>query len=361
MSSASTRLVHLAASTALASLITAASVQAQGFNVDFNAAFPTAGLTPPSTYAAAGTAGTWNGLTGGAPGVFPLVDKAGAPSSATLTLGATFFASLEFDNLNFVGDDAALMEDIVYHGGGAGATDTITVSGLAAGTYDVITYAQAPDSKINFITNISVVGSADPVQGVGGTAWAGTHVLGASHARHQVTVAAGGDIVVNVAVGTSFDSVNGLQIEPAGATGTAYCFGDGSGAVCPCASFGGAGEGCLTTSGSGATLAGSGSANIGVDSFVLSVSGAPANKPGLFFQGNNQIGIAAGDGLLCAAGATIRYAVNSTDASGAVSQGGFAVNASAGQTLNYQYWFRDTGNPCGGGFNFTNGWSQPWN
>ena len=57
--------------------------------------------------------------------------------------------------------------------------------------------------------------------------------------------------------------------------------------------------------------------------------------------------------------ASIRVAT--TDASGAVSQGGFGVNASAGQTLNYQYWFRDTGNSCGGGFNFTNGWNQAWN
>jgi len=142
--------------------------------------------------------------------------------------------------------------------------------------------------------------------------------------------------------------------------GAGYCYGDGSGAVCPCAAFGGAGQGCLTTSGTGATLVASGNAAVGADTFQLDVSGAPANKPGLFFQGINQIANPAGDGLLCAAGATIRYGVNSTDASGAVSQGGFAINASAGQTLNYQYWFRDTGNTCGGGFNFSNGWSVSW-
>ena len=147
---------------------------------------------------------------------------------------------------------------------------------------------------------------------------------------------------------------------PSDNSGNAYCFGDGTGATCPCSAFGGAGEGCLTTSGSGAKLTGSGNANVGSDTFQLDVTGGPANKPGLFFQGINQISNPAGDGVLCAAGATIRYGVNSTDAQGAVTQGGFAINASAGTSLNYQYWFRDTGNTCGGGFNFSNGWTVNW-
>jgi hypothetical protein len=148
-------------------------------------------------------------------------------------------------------------------------------------------------------------------------------------------------------------------------SGSAYCFGDGSGTLCPCAALGGAGEGCLTTSGTGATLAGSGNADVGSDSLVLTVTGGPANKPGIFFQGNSQLnggnGNPAGDGILCTAGGTIRYSVNPLDASGSTSQSGFGVNAGAGLTRNYQYWFRDTGNPCGGQFNFTNAWSVTWN
>jgi len=150
-----------------------------------------------------------------------------------------------------------------------------------------------------------------------------------------------------------------------GNSGSGYCYGDGSGTVCPCAALGGAGEGCLTTSGTGASLVGSGSASVTQDTLVLSVSGGPANKPGIFFQGNNQLngglGNAAGDGLLCTAGGTIRYDVNFLDASGTASQGGFGINAAAGTTRNYQYWFRDTGNACGGGFNFTNAWTVTWN
>lgn len=169
----------------------------------------------------------------------------------------------------------------------------------------------------------------------------------------------GNDVGIGSFGDAAFDnwSLNG----GAANTGSAYCFGDGSGTVCPCAAFGGVGEGCLTTSGSGATLVGSGNADVGSDTLQLDVSGAPANKPGLFFQGNNQLANPAGDGILCTAGGVIRYAVNPTDASGAVSQGGFGVNAAAGQTRNYQYWFRDNTNPCGmGGFNFTNGWTVAW-
>ena len=37
-----------------------------------------------------------------------------------------------------------------------------------------------------------------------------------------------------------------------------------------------------------------------------------------------------------------------------------AGSVSAGDTRAYQYWFRDPDNVCGGGFNFSNGWIQPW-
>ena len=143
--------------------------------------------------------------------------------------------------------------------------------------------------------------------------------------------------------------------------GNAYCFGDSTGANCPCSAFGSPGEGCATTSGSGALLAGTGNADVASDSFTLSVSGAPANKPGIFFQGTSQLSVPAGDGILCS-NATKRYSLNSTDASGATTQSGFGAFASSGTTLNYQYWFRDPANTCGGGgFNFSNGWVVSWN
>ena len=146
---------------------------------------------------------------------------------------------------------------------------------------------------------------------------------------------------------------------PSDNTGVGYCFGDGSGATCPCSAFGAAGEGCLTTSGTGAALVATGDANIANDTFQLDITGGPANKPGLFFQGPNQLSTPVSDGILCS-NSNLRYGVNGTDASGNVTQTGFGANASIGESLNYQYWFRDTGNTCGGGFNFSNGWTVTW-
>ena len=146
--------------------------------------------------------------------------------------------------------------------------------------------------------------------------------------------------------------------------GTAYCFGDGTGTMCPCAAFGAAGEGCQTTSGSGARLTGSGTADISNDGFVLSVTGGPADKPGIFFQGtvqaNGGLGNFNGDGILCVF-PQLRYDLNGLDANGEATQTGFGLNATAGQTMNYQYWFRDPSNSCGGLFNFSNGWTVTWN
>lgn len=141
--------------------------------------------------------------------------------------------------------------------------------------------------------------------------------------------------------------------------GVAYCFGDGSGAACPCGAFGATGAGCLTTSGTGATLVGTGDADVSSDSFVMTVTGGPANKPGIFFHGVNQVFLPIADGILCS-NATKRYDVNPLDSTGAATQSGFGAFASSAVTLNYQYWFRDPGNPCGGGFNFSNGWVVTW-
>ena len=147
-------------------------------------------------------------------------------------------------------------------------------------------------------------------------------------------------------------------------SGTAYCFGDGTGAVCPCGAFGQAGEGCLNTTGTnGATLTGSGNASISADSFQLDVAGVPGNKPGIVLRGINQISNPVGDGILCAAGQSARSQVQITS-NGATTYANFAgapFGASAyapGTPTNYAFWYRDPGNACtGSGFNFSNGWT----
>jgi len=142
-------------------------------------------------------------------------------------------------------------------------------------------------------------------------------------------------------------------------SGSGYCFGDGTGVNCPCAALGGPGAGCLTTSGTGTTLSGMGDAIVGNDSLQLMVTGGPPLKPGLFFQGSSQISNLVGDGILCSLSQK-RYPVNMLDINGEAMQGGFGQHASPAQTLNYQYWFRDPANACGGGFNFSGAWNVTW-
>lgn len=329
------------------------SSSAQGFNVDFEAGFnplpPTA-----SSYAAAGTAGEWNAIDVSFASPYALVDKTGAASAVTMSLTAGLIFDVSFDNPGMTGEDANLLEDLVY----GGSSETITFEGLLNGDYDVYTYAIAPDNKLGLITDVDVIGSPSGLQTVGGLAWSGSHAQGVSYALHSVTVS-NGTLAINIAINTGDLSLNGIQIEPVAVGGAAYCFGDGSGATCPCFAAGAPGAGCPNTTGVGARLTATGLSSTLSDTLLLSVVDAPPNKPGLFFQGSSLVQNQVGDGLLCTV-PQMRYSVNATDASGTASQSGFGANAMPGQTVNYQYWFRDPANPCGGGFNFTNGWSSTW-
>jgi len=145
--------------------------------------------------------------------------------------------------------------------------------------------------------------------------------------------------------------------------GSAYCFGDGGGGVCPCGNFGMPGQGCSNSTGnSGATLTGNGSASFSNDTLSFDIAGVPGAKPGLIIKGNNQVAIAAGDGLLCTTGQSQRSQVQVTSA-GATTYTDFLGSpfgsvANMGAASNFQFWYRDPiGGPCGGGFNFTNGWT----
>lgn len=155
--------------------------------------------------------------------------------------------------------------------------------------------------------------------------------------------------------------------------GDGYCFGDGSGAFCPCFLHGNIGEGCANTSGlGGARLSALGNASFMNDSFGLMISGLPGVKPGLCVKGSLQLGGGngnpVGDGLLCAA-PQIRSQVIVSDASGSLTMdnwrgqsfGTYPAAANVGGPTYYQWWYRDATNPCSGsGFNFSNGWAVNW-
>ena len=143
-----------------------------------------------------------------------------------------------------------------------------------------------------------------------------------------------------------------------GSSGVAYCFGDGSGLLCPCGNSGGVGEGCANSTGSGAVLSGAGSTSVSSGGLVLTVTGALPGQPGLVFAGVNAITIPFGDGLRCAGGNLRRFPVTLANAQGSYSARNIAttLNVVGGDVRRFQGWYRNPVNsPCGTTFNLTNG------
>lgn len=148
----------------------------------------------------------------------------------------------------------------------------------------------------------------------------------------------------------------------AGPPGVAYCFGDGSGASCPCSNMGAIGEGCANSSGTGATLSGSGSVSIAFDTLQLQVDGVPGDKPGVILRGDTQVAMPAGAGILCASGNVQISQVQFTSAGSATfnnfNGSAFGSVANMGAPTQFQYWYRDPGSACtSSGFNYSNGYS----
>ena len=96
---------------------------------------------------------------------------------------------------------------------------------------------------------------------------------------------------------------------------TAFCFGDGSQAGCPCAndSPAGAGRGCLNSDGTSAQLVDAGAASLANDTLVLTSAGELPTALSIFLQGDQPLATPAvfGDGLRCVGGSLKRlYAEN---------------------------------------------------
>lgn len=161
-----------------------------------------------------------------------------------------------------------------------------------------------------------------------------------------------------------------LRVDFAGDDVSALCYGDGSGAVCPCGNLGAAGEGCRNSTGSGALMVHSGVPSVGTDTLVFSGSQLPATAPGLYFQGDllggGGAGTPFGDGLLCASGNIQRLGVVFSAGGQSAYPGAgdplISVKGavSAGELRFYQLWYRDLTGPCSGGFNTSNALEVLW-
>jgi len=158
-----------------------------------------------------------------------------------------------------------------------------------------------------------------------------------------------------------------------------FCFGDGSGAACPCGNSGFAGHGCENSASTGGALAVAlGTPSVSADTLVLTASGERATSFSLFLQGDLDLSSPApyGDGLRCAGGNLKRlYAHNAVAGAVAAPTGadpsitarsaalGDPISATA--TRYYQIYYRDPSpsfcpSPVGNTWNIGNALSVTW-
>lgn len=199
------------ASAVVGALTIAAGAQAQSMNIDFGTATP----IPSSSYGgAAGSPGVWNVYGGGA--ASGLLDLSGNATGVSVS-GSGGFASDFMDPLT-TGDDDALLDDFLA----IPFFETYTLSGVAAGTYDVYvtTWTFGPLSS-----GIDVNGLG--MQVIGGV-WTGGFVPGATHSLHTVTLASAQNLVIDVSsIDGALGTISGVQLVLVPAPGAAAALGLG--------------------------------------------------------------------------------------------------------------------------------------
>jgi hypothetical protein len=160
---------------------------------------------------------------------------------------------------------------------------------------------------------------------------------------------------------------------PASAQFTPYCFGDGTGAACPCLNTGAIGNGCANfLNPNGANLTATGFPSLSADTMLLTLTGATTSTTARFFQAtlpwNYPNGLPIWDGLRCINGTVIIL-------KNAAASGGSAVYPASGDlpisikgqifavgtTRYYQCRYSDTNTFCTpASFNMTNAVSTVW-
>lgn len=146
-----------------------------------------------------------------------------------------------------------------------------------------------------------------------------------------------------------------------------FCFGDGTGAACPCGNPGPEGAGCANSTGTGAVITTNGDTSVMNNALTFDMAGGTASTFAVLLSGDNALGgglgilgLPAKDGLRCVGGGLLRHGTRGLDASGANSDpwgsftgpaGGIIGGAgfAAGQTRYFQARYREAPSlaPCG--------------
>lgn len=158
---------------------------------------------------------------------------------------------------------------------------------------------------------------------------------------------------VDIATGSSNDfNLNGIPDE-CEALVSPYCF---CANVAPCGNLDPL-AGCRNSTGNGARATWQGTTSVSQDDLVLRAVSVPTNVFGLVFMGSQQTAPTfLFDGLLCTGGTTFRFPLKSSGNAGQIVEGpgivahsatfGLAGTIQAGDTWNFQTWFRDPIGPC---------------
>jgi hypothetical protein len=138
-------------------------------------------------------------------------------------------------------------------------------------------------------------------------------------------------------------------------------------ALAPCANADAHG-GCANSTGQGAVLQACGSGSVATDDLVLETRHMPPGTSGILFMGAGQTYLTFGDGKRVVATGGVgffRFGVQQADGQGVSVRGPGLVAQSqgflppgqiaAGQTWNFQSWYRNPAGPCGAFFNLSNG------
>jgi hypothetical protein len=142
-----------------------------------------------------------------------------------------------------------------------------------------------------------------------------------------------------------------------------FCFGDGMSGGCPCSNHGGAGRGCLNTTGQGARFRTGGFPEVGrfIDIYI---DGAPAGAPCVLVMGTQRNPLPFHDGILCLGPPYERLLSLTAGIDGRVDVRAvlsLLSGAQVGDTKYYQLWYGDEfDSVCGQSSNFTNAVQLDW-
>ena len=349
---------------AIALTLFALPTRAQSINIDFEPVANSFGSISSTHGGAAHSPGFWNPVSSELP--TNLVGLNGGVTSAVVASTYAYPGFHESDFPGNAGDLEAVLDDYW------GAIDFIgliewTFSNLAPGDYEV--YAICSSPNLGNGLQVQVPGSPDGIRNV----WADARTYygeGDNYTRHRKTVT-DGTLSVRVSTGghgLNDCVINALQlVRLADPIGVPMCFGDGSGAGCPCSNPGGSGRGCNNSAGTGgAVLVAAG--RLDPDTIVLQSSGELPNALTIFLQGATAISpVSFGDGLRCAGSQLLRLYVKSASGGVATAPGPgdpsiTARDAALGGTIDpgdrryYQAYYRDANTgfcspPLGANFN----------